>query len=74
MTDTKKEAGKLDALNNMLIGVENNMLKRRLDVARGDLEHAYDFINLAAENGDIDIDCGNCDQEVGEPEFADDEE
>jgi len=58
--------GKLDALNTTLGGVENKLLHRALDRSRGEVEHAYDFINKAAEDGAIEIECPGCGDESAE--------
>jgi len=48
---------KLNGLNTMLMGVENKLMGRALERDRAELDHATDFINNAAEQGVIDIDC-----------------
>jgi len=71
MNDVKKDkdskdSSRIDDLNNTLTGVENDLLRRALDRSRGELEHAVDFINKAAEDGIIDITCDGCSDEEGE--------
>jgi hypothetical protein len=60
----EKKNEKLGGLNSMLSTVENNLLRRSLDRAHVEVEHAYDFINQLADEGTIDIECAKCDQEI----------
>lgn len=63
-TDLKdKNITRIDDLNATLLGVENDLMGRALARDREDLERVYDFINKAAEDGIIDIDCNGCDDE-----------
>lgn len=63
-TDLKdKNITRIDDLNVTLLGVENDLMGRALARDREDLERVYDFINKAAEDGIIDIDCNGCDDE-----------
>lgn len=63
-TDKNAENGNVSLadLNTTLIGIENELALRALDRSRGELEHAYDFINSAAEAGVIDIECEGCEE------------
>jgi DNA invertase Pin-like site-specific DNA recombinase len=69
MDKQKNETGKLGELNKMLGDVETQLLYRSLDRTRGEVEHAYDFINQLADDGTIDIECAKCDDEV-DPDIA----
>lgn len=64
-TDLNKDKNitRVDDLNVTLLGVENDLMNRALSRDRGELERVYDFINKAAEDGIISIDCDGCDDE-----------
>ena len=56
MTDEKETgAEKLQALNQTLIGVENELMARAIDRRDNDIDHCLDFINKAADDDAIDI-------------------
>lgn len=57
---TDDKSSRLDDLNTTLMGVENDLMGRALERSRKEVEHAYDFINDAAEQGIIDIECSDC--------------
>jgi hypothetical protein len=64
-TDSGKDkVTRIDDLNITLLGVENDLMGRALYRSRGELEKVYDFINKAAEDGIIGIDCDGCDDNV----------
>jgi hypothetical protein len=69
MDKQKNETGKLKDLYHMLGDVETHMLYRSLDRTRGEVEHAYEYINGLADDGIIDIECAKCDDEV-DPDIA----
>ena len=75
----KDGAEKLTSLNQTLTGVENELMGRALDRRDAQLDQATDFINKAAEDGVIDIECGGDDEgaegegKVDEPPAGGDE-
>ena len=65
MTEKKNE--KINDLNVMLMGVENELLKRKVDRQDVTIDSALDTLNKAAENGDIELtDCCDDDEDTGE--------
>jgi hypothetical protein len=68
------KVSRLDDLNITLMGVENDLMGRALDRSRDEVERAYDFINKAAENGVIEIDCDGCDDESNNVQSSSDED
>lgn len=75
----KDKITRLDDLNVTLLGVENDLMGRALSKDREELERVYDFINKAAEDGIINIDCDGCDDDAKayddkSPEQSDDED
>jgi len=68
------KVSRLDDLNITLMGVENDLMGRALDRSRDEVERAYDFINKAAENDVIEIDCDGCDDESNNVQSSSDED
>jgi hypothetical protein len=68
------KVSRLDDLNITLMGVENDLMGRALDRSRDEVERAYDFINKAAENDVIEIDCDGCDDESNIVQSSSDED
>jgi len=61
---TTASGEKLRDLNQTLIGVENALLRRKVDAQDATIDGAMDIINTAAENGQIELDdCEGCDDE-----------
>ena len=66
---------KLKDLNQTLIGVENELLRRKVDAQDATIDGAMEIINTAAENGQIELDdCEGCegDEDGGEAAGDDD--
>jgi hypothetical protein len=59
---------KLQDLNRTLMGVENELQKRKIDRQDATIDGALDVINTAAADGAIDVDdCDGCeDDEAGD--------
>lgn len=53
-----KDSERLNSLNTALQGVENDLLHRALERSRDEVDHAFDFINKAAEAGAITVEPG----------------
>jgi hypothetical protein len=63
---------KVTSLNDLLVGVENSLLKRKIDRQDVTIDGALDVINKASEAGAIEVgDCEGCDDEPASSETQD---
>jgi len=61
---TVEKGEKLTDLNQTLVGVENELLKRKIADQDETIDGALDIINQAAEAGAIDLDdCDGCEDD-----------
>lgn len=66
---------KLNDLNDVLVGVENELLRRKVSRQDDTIDYAMDIINKAADAGAIElVDCdGDGDEDCGDEEDGDKE-
>ena len=70
MADGKVD--KVAELNNMMMGIENELLTRAVERKDAQLDSATEFINGLASDGVIDVECSDCDDDDDSHDVAPD--